>query len=125
MAKYKKMTNREKKYRADLKKEMQEKGILPPDKPRLNRKKFIEEAMDEWAKKPKCYIWDVYLRSAITYMLAQTERRGRASPEAIGAAKILKLAIRLREFNEKSKKEGVNEYKLTDEYEYVRDILEA
>lgn len=38
MAKYKKMTNRERKYRADLKKKMQEKGILPPDKPRLNRK---------------------------------------------------------------------------------------
>ena len=48
MAKKKRLTNREKKDRAEFKKQMQEKGILPLDKPKLNRKKFIEEAREEW-----------------------------------------------------------------------------
>lgn len=43
------MTNKEKRERAAAKKRLQEEGILPPDKPRLNRKKFIEEAEAEWA----------------------------------------------------------------------------
>ena len=48
MAKKKRLTNREKKDRAEFKKQMQEKGILPLDKPKLNRKKFIKEAREEW-----------------------------------------------------------------------------
>ena len=46
MAKNKRLTNKEKQARAELKKRMQDKGVLPPDKPKLNRKKFIDEAMD-------------------------------------------------------------------------------
>lgn len=43
----KRLTNREKKERAAAKKRLQDKGVLPPDKPKLNRKKFIEEAKAE------------------------------------------------------------------------------
>ena len=46
--KYKRMTNREKEERKRIKKNLQEKGIIPPDKPRLNRKKFAKEVCDEW-----------------------------------------------------------------------------
>lgn len=46
--KYKRMTNREKDERKRIKKNLQEKGIIPPDKPRLNRKKFAKEVCDEW-----------------------------------------------------------------------------
>ena len=46
--KYKRMTNREKDERKRFKKSLQEKGIIPPDKPRLNRKKFAKEVCDEW-----------------------------------------------------------------------------
>ena len=53
MAKRKKLTNREKQYHAQLKKEMQEKGVIPPDKPRLNRKRFIEEARISWMLRTK------------------------------------------------------------------------
>ena len=58
-AKKKRMTQKEKDLNRAWKKEMQEKGILPPDKKRLNRRKFIEEVRDEWnAKDQDCYIWD-------------------------------------------------------------------
>lgn len=42
-AKSKRLTNKEKALKAKVKKELQEQGILPPDKPRLNRRKFAKE----------------------------------------------------------------------------------
>ena len=37
------LTQREKAERAAIKKQLQADGVLPPDKPRLNRKKFARE----------------------------------------------------------------------------------
>ena len=48
--KNKRMTIREKEERKLIKKQLQEKGVLPPDKPRLNRKKFAEEVNHEWER---------------------------------------------------------------------------
>ena len=127
-AKRKKMTNAQKKFNAQVKKDMQDKGILPPDKPKLNRKKFIEEARQEWNEKDKDFhAWDVFLYQAISIMLSHTERgmSARASPEAVGVAKCLKLAIRLREFHQMVKDRGDTQYKLIEQYEYIKDILDA
>lgn len=44
----KRMTNKEKAERAAIKKKLQADGILPPDKPRLNRRKFIDDALGEF-----------------------------------------------------------------------------
>ena len=126
MAKNKRLTNKEKQARAELKKRMQDKGVLPPDKPKLNRKKFIEDAQCEWNNRDKeCFVWDVYLMQAVSYMLGHVEKGGRVSPEAVGAAKVLKLAMRLREFSEELKAKGEHEYKLVDQYNYIKDILDA
>lgn len=127
MAAKKRMSNREKQERARIKKELQKDGILPPDKKPLNRRKFVEEAVEEWnARQGKEYIWPLYLNRALSYVLAQQEgRSGRVSLEAVGAAKILKTAIRLREFSVRLKEEGREQYKLSEEYEAVKDILEA
>ena len=58
----KKMNKSERKIRSDVKKDMQKKGLVPPDKPRLNRKKYIEEAREEWNGKDE--------RSHLLYALA-------------------------------------------------------
>ena len=86
MANHKRLTNREKKERAEFKKRMQEKGVLPPDKPKLNRKKFVEEARKEWdGRSGDCFIWEYYLINAISYMLGRVERRSlNVSLEAVG-----------------------------------------
>ena len=128
MAKKKRLTSKEKKLNAEIKKELQEKGILPPDKPKLNRKKFIEEAKTEWNSRDKeCFVWDAYLMEAISYMLGHTEKgmSMRLSSEAVGVAKILKIAMRLREFSKGLKERGEHEYKLVDQYNYIKDILDA
>lgn len=125
-AKHKKLTAREKKLRADAKKKMQEQGFLPPDKPRLNRKKYVEEARQEWNDKDKgFYAWELYLYEAVSIMLGATDRRLRVSPEAVGVAKCLKLAIRLKEFSDKLKAEGRTQYNLKEQIDFIKDILEA
>lgn len=67
VAKNKRLTNKEKQARAELKKRMQDKGVLPPDKPKLNRKKFIDEAREEWnGRSSDCFIWEHYLMDAMS-----------------------------------------------------------
>ncbi len=126
VAKKKRLTNKQKKLNAEVKKELQEKGVIPPDKPKLNRKQFIEEAKAEWYSRDKeCFVWDVYLMEAMSYMLGHMEKGMRLSREAVGAAKVLKIAMRLREFSEGLKAKGEHEYKVIDQYNYIKDILDA
>lgn len=126
MAKKKRLTNKEKQTRAEVKKRLQEQGVLPPDKPKLNRKKFVEEAQAEWNNRDKeCFMWEMYLMQAMSYMLGHVEKGGRVSPEAVGAAKVLKVAMKLREFSEELKAKGEHEYKVIDQYNYIKDILDA
>lgn len=125
-AKKKRLTQKEKKQNAEIKKKLQEEGIIPPDKPRLNRKKFVDEAMKEWDSRPQCYTWDIYLIEALGFIIGRTEGRSfRVSQEAVGAAKVLKLAIRIYQFHMKLKEEGRTEYKVVEELEFIRDILDA
>lgn len=122
----KRLSNREKKQRAEIKKAMQEKGMLPPDKPKLNRKRFIEEAEEEWNNRDlACYGWSGYVMTAISYMLGHREKNYSLSREAVAAAKILKIAVRLRKFSEELRSEGKHQYSLWDQYEFIKDILDA
>ena len=124
--KRKRMTNKEKALNAKIKKDMQEKGLIPPDKPKLNRKKYVEEAREEWNSKDKdFYVWDIYLYEAISIMLGKVDRNLRVTQEAVGVAKCLKLALRLKEFSDKLKAEGRKEYKLKEKLEFIKDVLEA
>lgn len=127
MARKKRMTVRERDERRAVKKHLQEQGLVPPDKPKLNRKRYVEEAREEWDNRPKdCYIWEMYLMQAFGCMLGKTEGRSlRVSQEAVGAAKVLKLALRLRQFHAKLKEEGKTKYSLSEEYDYIKDILDA
>lgn len=120
------LTQKEKKQNAEIKKKLQEKGVIPPDKPKLNRKKFVDEAMKEWNDRPQCNIWNIYLMKAFGFVMAKTESKSfRVSQEAVGAAKVLKLAIRLRKFDMKLEEEKRMEYKWDEQFEYIRDILDA
>ena len=123
----KRPTSREKRSNARIKKELQAEGVLPPDKPKLNRKKFIEEAMNEWNSRDKdVFVWELYLAEAFSLMLGHVEKNSlRASLEAVGAAKVLKIALRLREFSKKLQGEGRDKYTAGEKYEFVKDIIDA
>lgn len=123
--KKKKLTQKEKKWNAEFKKEMIASGCRQPDKPRLNRKKYTEEALEEWQNREYCSVWEIYLSQAIGIMLGHTDRNFKLTQEAVGAAKILKLAIRLREYEQRVNAEGRKEYTAGELYEEIRDIIKA
>ena len=104
---------------------MQEKGILPPDKPRLNRKKFIEESQAEYNGEKDWYTRDVYLHRALSYMLTHTGNGMKMNPtlEAVGAAKVLKIAVELRHLHEGLKAEGKT-VTLGEEFETAKKIMD-
>lgn len=91
--KYKRMTNREKEERKRFKKILQEDGILPPDKPRLNRKKFAQEVCDEW----KDYSLGEYVKLntfiIVLEMMTNSGRYGSISKEDLGILKLKKCAM--------------------------------
>lgn len=120
-----KMTAKEKKLRAQVRKELREDGILPPIKSPLNRRKFLNETQSEWEAREISQIWDIYLLRAVFYMITHTERHHILSPslEAVGAAKILKIAMRLQQFQSQLQQEERANYTLMEEYEYVKDIM--
>lgn len=101
--KKKRLTQREKAERAKMKKELQAGGVLPPDKPRLNRKKFARET---WAE------WEGFLKSnpirAVEFMVGP--ELPAVTPEQVGVYKALKLAVEYDKFLRKLEAEGRNQY---------------
>lgn len=45
------------------------------------------------------------------------------TPEAVGVAKLLKAAMKLKEFQDKIKSEGREDYTITEEYEYIKEVF--
>lgn len=123
-SKSKKLTNAQKKLNMQIKKELQDKGTIPPDKKRLNRKKFIDDQQKAWNARTQGYIWEIHLLHAVGIMLHQKEtKRFTPSLEAVGAAKVIALALRMEEFREKLKSEGRTSYTVEEEYNYIKDII--
>ena len=122
--KKKRMTAKEIRERAEVKMRLQEDGILPPDKPRLDRKKFIEEARElflEW----KSYEMLPYLSWGIQEMLEKRDGSGRYSLEAVGAAKAVRLAAERANFEAEKREAGESSYTVGELYARVQDIYGA
>ena len=80
--------------------------------------------MSEWNDRDSdCYIWNFYLMRAVGYMTTQVGRNLNPTPEAVGVAKVLKAAMKLKEFQDKIKSEGREDYTITEEYEYIKEVL--
>ena len=99
----KRLTQREKAERAKAKKWAQENGFLPPDKPRLNRKKFAREAWEAFDAfyKAEPIRAELSLLKAIGFMVG---------PEEVGVLKLLKLAVEYDAFLKKLEEEGREKY---------------
>lgn len=115
--KKKRLTQREKTENARIKKEMQKEGILPPDKARLNRKKFAREVMAEF-KAMDVLAADLYLHRAIGCMVSADMPR--VSEEQVGVLKLLKIAVETQKFMEALKAEGRTQYTIG---EYIDKVV--
>lgn len=112
----KRMTQREKARRAAAKKRLQAEGILPPDKPRLNRKRFAAEVWAEYEQE-EFALFDLWLHRAIAATVGPNMRE--VTAEQVGVFKLLKLAIETRKFHQRLEKEGRETYTLDDYYNEV------
>ena len=108
--KKKRLTQREKAERAAIKKKLREDGLLPPIKPRLNRKKFARETWAEFDAfyKAEPIRAEVSLLRAIGFMVGPDMKE--VSPEEVGVLKLLKLAVEYNAFLRKLESEGRTKY---------------
>lgn len=121
--KKKKLTNAEKKLRKEIKQEMIESGLMKPDKKKLNGRKYIDETIELWNKSENRD--SLYINSAIGYMLGHYDRNYKIDKEAVGAAKVLRIALKLAEFDNKLREEDRTTYKVAEQFDYIKDIFEA
>lgn len=127
----KKLTNVEKNYRRAIKKKLQAEGMLPPDKPKLNRKKFAEDTLKEWKDLRNdigVFESNYYLFEGMIYMKPILNENGkcvsRVSSEQIGVLKCFKLAIEACKFEKAKQAEGIKSWSIEDEFNgYVKDII--
>lgn len=121
--KRKPMSQRERKARAAAKKELQEQGILPPNKKRLDRKKFAREVMEAWNEEMQIFeIGDAFcLANAISRMVSS--KMTKVTEEQVGVLKLLKTAMEIKKFRKKLKDENRESYKVKELYEVIEPIL--
>ena len=106
------MTPREKDLRARTKKELQEQGVLPPDKPRLNRKKFVQETWSEfqWFLKRDPIRAQWTLLRAIGFLMGP--ELPEVTAEQVGICKLLKVAVEYDRFLARLEAEGRKDYSI-------------
>lgn len=114
--KYKPLTKKEKAFNKQIKAEMIAEGLLPPPKPRLNRKKFAEEVKEEF-NDIEAYGESFYLLQAISIMTPSSSKK--ISSEELGVLKVMKLAVALKKFYKQKKLEGNKDVTIKDLYEEV------
>lgn len=114
--KKKRLTQREKAERAKIKKQLQEEGVLPPDKPRLNRKKFAREVWEEFNEMDALKA-DYYLRRAIWAMVGPDMPK--VTPEQVGILKLLKLAVETEKFMRALEAESRDQYTIGEYHDKV------
>ena len=121
--KYKPMTKREKEEMKQIRKELREKGVIPPVKKRLNRKDYIENTRNKWNEPEEGNSW-IYLTRAVSWVMGRVDHKGNVHPESVGAAKVLQVAMKMQEFTAKLKEEGRDRYTTGELYEYLKETLE-
>lgn len=124
--KSKRLTQQQKQIRAEARAELRKRGVLPPIKPKMNRKKFCAEAKAELeSENHMMYEFDIYLIWALTEMLCHKGSDFKLDAEAVGVARAIKLAARRMHWEQQQRIEGKTTYKLGDLYDAVKDIYEA
>lgn len=105
--KKKRLTQAQKAENARIKKKFQEEGLIPPDKPRLNRKAFAAQVWKEF-EELDVITADLCLRKAIGCMVGPDMRK--VTPEEVGVLKLMKIAVETARFMEALKAEGRDQY---------------
>lgn len=119
MSKGKRMTAREKKSLAESRERLRAAGIIPPKKKPVNRKKFIAQVLADKDTVDDLYmLYMLEVPEAIACMIAGYDVIG-ATPEMMGAAKVLRLAIDSQNFKKAKLEAGETSYTYDEYFEKV------
>lgn len=113
--KKKRMTIAEKKFRAEWRQEMREKGYLPPVKKRLDRKSFLQETFEEFDRLER-YTDLACLYEAIAWMVSRNQDR-KITAEQVGVLKMMRIAVAIKDFHEQKRAAGETTYNMNEFYE--------
>lgn len=91
-------------------------GLLPPPKPRLNRKKFAEEVKEEF-KEMNSYEDFYYVAQAISMM--SPSRKHKISSEELGVLKMMKLSMEIKKFIKEKTAAGKDSFDPMELFEEV------
>jgi hypothetical protein len=121
MVKRKRLTISEKKMNAKVRTELRAEGIIPPIKPKLNRKKFAEDVIKDYRENLNKYDDIRYLYEAIGWMIpsTNTEYKQKISLEQIGVLKVLKAAMEIKKFIKQKSEKGEEKYSVEELYKNV------
>lgn len=122
--KKKRMTAKEIREKAEIKRRLQEEGILPPDKPRLDRKRFIEDTAQQFLSL-RSWTMLPYLEWALQEVMEKRDSSGRYSLEAVGAAKVIRLAIEMANVEAERQRAGESSHMYEEHYERLKSIYDA
>ena len=107
--KKKRLTQRERAERAAAKKRLQARGVLPPDKPRLNRKKFAQETWTALLAENRLGAAMALCR-AVSFTTAPELLE--VTPEQVGILKAMKIAVEYEKFLQKLEAEDRSDYSI-------------
>lgn len=113
----KRMTRKEIELRAQCKKDLQARGVIPPDKPRLNRKKFAREVIAEY-KEVMDGVDGLFYLQRVVWCAVHTNMV-QITPEKVGVLKLLKTAVETKRYMDELAKKGEAQYDVKDYIEKV------
>lgn len=101
------MTKAKKAARARIKKELRAEGLLPPPKPRLNRKAFSRETRKRW-RTAQVSVGDLVM--ALGLMVPIVPPLHPITSEEIGALKVMALAMSIADWNRENPEGTLEEF---------------
>lgn len=110
--KKKRLTQRERAERAAAKKRLQARGVLPPDEPRLNRKKFAQETWAEWTALLAENRLGAAMALCRAVSLTTAPELLEVTPEQVGILKAMKIAVEYEKFLQKLEAEDRSDYSI-------------
>ena len=120
----KKLNKKQKAIREQVREELREKGILPPRKKPINRKKYALETLEKTKDSLYTYEMNSCIAEVVRLFLPNEERLSKMGSTKVSdlsfyALKIIETAYKLKEFQEEIAKNNDRTYTLKDMYEQV------
>lgn len=108
------MTKKERAERAFIKKKLQDEGIIPLDKPRINKRRYVNEIAQKFkSRREEVDLMPQIAAHVILSVLGSEKNEMKISDDTMAFARIIDLVMREAEYSAKVRSEG-REYSLEE-----------